>query len=325
MAKSGAGSGTVTSDPAGIDCGLDCTEAYPFGSEIGLGQTPDIGSVFGGWSGDADCADGRVTINADVNCTAKYDLQSFTLTVAKSGAGRGTVTSDPTGIDCGIDCSEIYPSGQVVDLGQVADVGSSFAGWSGDADCADGRVTINADVSCTATYDPATFALTVVKSGSGTGTVISDPSGIDCGIDCSETYPFGQVVDLGQAADVGFVFGGWSGDADCSDGQVTMNTNVSCTATFFLPNLTVTATSAEGRPQAGGTVTSNPAGITCGDAGADCSQTYVSGTVVTLTAAPSASRSFTGWSGDCSGLNTVVQVVMSGNNSCGAAFSSTIS
>src|SRR5437667_307383 len=48
-----------------------------------------------------------------------------------------------------------------------------------------------------------------------------------------------------------------------------------------------------------GTVTSTPAGITCG---ASCSASYTSGTAVTLTATPAAGSVFTGWSGGvCTG------------------------
>jgi sulfatase modifying factor 1 len=51
-----------------------------------------------------------------------------------------------------------------------------------------------------------------------------------------------------------------------------------------------------------GTVTSNPTGISCG---ATCSASFESGTAVTLTAAPAAGSTFTGWSGaGCSGTDT---------------------
>jgi hypothetical protein len=41
-----------------------------------------------------------------------------------------------------------------------------------------------------------TFALTVVKSGSGAGTVTSSPAGIDCGATCSADFPAGTAVTL---------------------------------------------------------------------------------------------------------------------------------
>jgi arylsulfatase A-like enzyme len=47
-----------------------------------------------------------------------------------------------------------------------------------------------------------------------------------------------------------------------------------------------------------GTVTSSPAGIACPG---DCSEAFAYGTVVTLTAVPTGSSTFSGWSGDCAG------------------------
>ena len=47
-----------------------------------------------------------------------------------------------------------------------------------------------------------------------------------------------------------------------------------------------------------GSVTSVPGGIACG---ADCSESYAIGTVVTLSATPAADSIFAGWSGACSG------------------------
>lgn len=52
--KSGLGSGRVTSAPAGIDCGSDCSEPYPEDSAVTLTAVPDVGSVFVGWGGYCD-------------------------------------------------------------------------------------------------------------------------------------------------------------------------------------------------------------------------------------------------------------------------------
>ncbi len=70
--KTGSGSGTVTSTPAGIDCGTDCDEAYLPGTSVTLIATPTFDSTFGGWSGDPDCADGQVTLDANKQCTATF-------------------------------------------------------------------------------------------------------------------------------------------------------------------------------------------------------------------------------------------------------------
>ena len=65
-----AGSGTVTSAPAGIDCGADCTETYAFNTVVSLTATPAPGFTFSGWS--ANCNAGAVTMNAVQACTATF-------------------------------------------------------------------------------------------------------------------------------------------------------------------------------------------------------------------------------------------------------------
>jgi len=51
VAKTGPGEGTVTSEPAGIDCGSACAAEYNTGSEVILTAIPAQGSAFAGWSG----------------------------------------------------------------------------------------------------------------------------------------------------------------------------------------------------------------------------------------------------------------------------------
>ena len=51
--------------------------------------------------------------------------------------------------------------------------------------------------------------LTVTESGSGT--VTSSPSGIDCGQDCTSGYALNTKVTLIAAPESGFIFANWSG------------------------------------------------------------------------------------------------------------------
>ena len=201
------------------------------------------------------------------SCTATFELlppDTFSLTVAKTGTGSGTVTSSPAGIDCGPDCNETYDDGTTVTLTATPATGSAFAGWSGAADCADGSVTVTSDLACTATFTLETRPLTVARSGSGSGTITSTPAGIDCGTDCAQDYDYGTNVTLTATPDASSSFTGWSGDADCSDGSVTMTSAKSCTATFeLLPPDTYSLTVAK-TGTGSGTVSSSPAGIDCG-------------------------------------------------------------
>lgn len=45
-----SGQGTVTSNPAGINCGSDCAENYPTNTSVTLTATPATGRIFTGWS-----------------------------------------------------------------------------------------------------------------------------------------------------------------------------------------------------------------------------------------------------------------------------------
>lgn len=75
ISKTGDGNGTVTGSPAGIACGSNCSALYPHNSVVSLSATPDTGgSIFSGWSGDADCMDGTVVMSSYKACTATFEL-----------------------------------------------------------------------------------------------------------------------------------------------------------------------------------------------------------------------------------------------------------
>ena len=307
LAKAGNGSGMVSSTPAGIDCGVDCTEIYGFGTNVTLTATPDAGSVFGGWSGGGCSGVGScvVPISSATTVTATFTLTTQTLTVAISGGGVGSVTSNLGVINCPGDCSDPYNYGSVVTLTASAQAGSSFTGWSGGSCSGTGScvVTMTGATLVTANFVLGSNSMTVTKAGNGDGTVTSNPAGINCGADCTENFTNGTMVTLTATPLMGSVFSGWSGGGCLGTGTclVTVGAAVTITATFTLTVHTLIVTPGG---NGAGTVTSAPGGISCG---LDCSEPYNYGTSVTLTASASAGSSFAGWSGGgCSGTGTCI-------------------
>ncbi len=88
----------------------------------------------------------------------------------------------------------------------------------------------------TATFDvdaASSYALNVGIAGTGFGSVVSAPSGITCGDDCSETYLPGTTATLTPLPAAGATFAGWSGACSGTDAcTVTMSAARSVTATF---------------------------------------------------------------------------------------------
>jgi len=209
LAVSVTGSGVVTSDPAGIDCGQTCVFS-PRTGDVALTATPATGWQFDGWGGDCAGAARQTSIvmDADKSCAATFSQIPglfFTLTVTTTGSGR--VTSSPGGIDCGADCVELYADGTMVTLTAAPDPGFRFDGWSGDCSGPDASaaVTMDTDRACGASFSPAggPFTLTIAINappGSAGAIIGVDPPGnpINCrrggGPDCAEAFPAGTVV-----------------------------------------------------------------------------------------------------------------------------------
>ena len=78
------------------------------------------------------------------------------------------------------------------------------------------------------------ISLSVTLDGTGSGSVTSDPAGIDCPGDCSETLDYGTVITLTAEADTSSTFSGWTGAGCSGTGNcvITMDTAKSVTATF---------------------------------------------------------------------------------------------
>jgi Divergent InlB B-repeat domain len=273
VVKAGNGSGTVTSNPSGISCGAACSAEFLTASSVVLEAAPTGGSTFTGWSGGGCSGTGAciVVMIADQTVTATFTASAppppMTLTVTIGGTAVGTVTSNPGGISCPGTCIANFSAGTTVSLTATPAVGSTFAGWSGDCSGADCSVVMDVNRSVTATFNPPVGMsnLTVEKRGTGSGTVTSQPPGIDCGPTCVAAFPTGTVVTLTATPAAGSTLTGWNGPICGGSGPCTITLDSDFTA-FPVFDIAPAQVTLNGDKSGGGngTVTSDLAGISCG-------------------------------------------------------------
>ena len=293
--KSGNGSGTVTSSPSGIDCGTTCSAQFAGGTQVILTAAAASGSGFTGWSGGGCSGPSTtctVTMTGDQQITATFATAHGGITVPgtagpEDNAGTGIVDAglsspgqvtisatgsvniadnpnfgqnvgpngDPNGqCDCFQPSLPAYSLIAQIGNGAWQEVGAGPTTLSGtgeiflavnDSDYSDNSGRWTASVAG-ATAPKRT--LSVVSKGSGSGSVTSDPGGIDCGGTCSASFDDGTQVTLTATPDTGSTFTGWSGGGCSGTGacQITLSQSASVTATFVLMAPTGLQASANG-------------------------------------------------------------------------------
>jgi Divergent InlB B-repeat domain len=309
-----SGSGVVASSPLGIVCGSKCEASFAADTTVSLAAKPTAGWMFTGWGGPCSGTGACILkANAAKTVTATFVQGGYVLTLSRVGSGN--VKSVPGGINCGMMCGTAFAAGTRVSLQPTPVPGYRFSGWSGACTGTQAcSVLMSAAKAVTATFVADTSPVLSVSVGAG-GSVSSSPAGINCGSTCSAPFAANSTVTLTAAPSSGYRFSAWSGACTGSGScSVTMSGSKSVSASFVSTAGSMLSVSVDGD----GTVTSAPSGISCGS---DCSQSYTSGTTVTLTAAAGAGKTFSGWSGACSGSSATCRLTMSGSTEVKAAFS----
>ena len=312
VTRSGAGAGTVTSVPAGVDCGSACTFSFASGALVALTATPAAGSTFGGWSGacsgTGSCS---VTMSAATAVTATF---------LDNSAPETTITSNPAGITNATSASFAFVSSEVGGTFECSLDSAFFTACTSPAryaglangphsfrvraiDAAGNVDGSPASYSWTVDTVPPTVSITVKPT-----ITAANQAAYSVGGGCSEagrtvTVQIGSVsasATCGSAASGTYTTAA-TNVSGLAQGSVALQASISDAAGNLASASTTTFKESAGPSlvvtrggTGGGAVTSSPAGINCGST---CVASYAANTVVTLTASPDASSIFTGWSG----------------------------
>jgi len=149
VSLAGTGSGSVTSSPAGISCGADCTQDYDSGTAVTLTATASAGSQFDNWTGACSGTIPATTVamSANKTCTANFSLippVQYTLTMAVSGSGS---TTPAVG-------DHLYDKDTVVNVNAIPAGGWKFDNWTGGCSGTIPATTVamSANKTCTANF-----------------------------------------------------------------------------------------------------------------------------------------------------------------------------
>ncbi len=270
------GAGEILSRPAGIACQAGrCRGDFYVGDLIQLAAVPVDGWVFEEWVGDC-VADEEMPTQAryeveggSESCTAQFrrwmvgDPITEPATFRLEVEGPGSVHITPGDEVCRTDevCTLEVQAGSQVFLA-VDSRAPAFLEWSGD--CAgqapDTVATAYEDTSCRARFDDATY-FPFRFDVRGEGTVMSTPSGIECGngkADCEWEFKQTTFVLLNAYAAPGWSFQEWGHQCIDEFGNGYTVTSLEVVAEF---GLACSATFVEGGGGGGGN--QPPAGWTC--------------------------------------------------------------
>lgn len=312
-----AGGGIVELSPTAIDCWESCEALFLPGENVNLTSTPFTDGALLDWGGACvgTALSCQVTMNSDKAFTISFK-EFYKLTV--NTVGNGKVVSTPERIDCAGTCIVYLAEGSSFNITAIPFAGQHFVEWTGACAGEDETCTVfvtEEEQETTAVFAPNAFTLQVNRTGDGS--VRINPGDNLCGsTTCSLSYLEGVSATITALPDAGWAFGGWTGACTGTTNPCTVSMTAARTVNAtFVPLQYALATNVTGA----GHLTIAPGDLYCFPS-APCSNTFLHGASVTITAKPDPGWAFNGWTGACAGTSTTCTVSMVQARNVGAAF-----
>lgn len=290
------------------------------------------GFRFGGWSGSPVCSGTNSPLALSKVQDSELCVATYLPRVTVRGKAEGPpmpppvlAESDDLYKQCERNACEVDKGGAVTLLATSAP-GYRLQSWAGPQ--CDGATSaavtlreVQSDLECTASYALGVAVIGSVVGAPGEVVASSSTPGAEC-VRGGCRIDAGGAVSLVAPEVAGYRFAGWTGDAGCEGTALTLNfAQVLESRTCFARYATRFVVRGTSAPNEGGSVAASSSAADAQCNGSAC--TLDRGGQVTLTAAPTGSFRFTGWSGGgaCTGASPTISVDdVQGNVTCQANF-----
>ena len=199
---------------------VEGTGTYNYGAEATLTAVANTGYHFTKWSDGVETATRKVTVKSDLNFTAMFATNSYTISV--DSAANGTITGAGT-----------YTYGATATLEATANKGYHFVMWTDSVMTATRTVEVTGNATFSAVFAGDSYELTV-KAKNGT-------------VEGAGTYENGTEATLTAVADAGYIFSKWDDDNTDNPRTVIVTGNKTYTATFKKALYSVTVNAENGQ------------------------------------------------------------------------------
>lgn len=221
---------------SGMGAVTPATGSYPRGTSVQVSATPNSGYRFVSWS-DGGAQTHNVTVDADKAVTATFEqIQYYDVTITAGVNGSITISGgEITGSQTIASGSSFHnnhvEAGTIYHVSASPATGYDFEKWSADNNTTATRdITVNGDISTTASFKVKTYSITLGSSDRGSYQYKIDNSNYSL-YSSAITYTAFQTVTVKPIGNDGYVFNGWL-DGNSDEERVFTNASGEFTAKF---------------------------------------------------------------------------------------------
>lgn|GEM_PF-867107 len=218
--------GAVFAEAEDLDSALDGIQVYE-GTKVKIKAQAQKGYTFSSWWDNATAIEREITVDKDINVSAVFSKNTYTITVSQNTGG--TVFVEAEDLDSNLDGIQVYHGTKVTIKAEV-ETGYNFAAWWDGDTQTEREILVTGDITISATFAAIPVYTIKIEQSEG-GTVSVYVQDLDPLVDGIQVYE-GTTVRIIAQAEEGYEFSAcWDGDTN-AEREIEINSDLNIFSQF---------------------------------------------------------------------------------------------